>query len=195
MTREHTVTLDDERKRLDTALDDIVETLAEANSETATARRLMREARDLDQAGRAVDYLIEGDDEDDDSEAGPGDEGFAGYDPDATVTVRELDGEAWGRVEDRVATMASAQPGSGGVPGSSRNVYAAAGLVDAPFLNGVGSDVLGDKADAVASLTPAPGAQKWLESLVDDVGSVDEGNWQPLAERFAARANSTADSS
>lgn len=178
MTREHTVTLGDERDRLDGELDALVDRLADADAETATAKRLMREARDLDQAGQAVAALADE------------------HDPDATVTVRELDGEAWGRVEDRVATMASAQPGSGGVPGSSRNVYAAAGLVDAPFLNGVGQgDPLGDTTEAVASLTPAPGAQKWLESLVDDVGSVDEGNWQPLAQRFAARASSTADSS
>lgn len=172
MTREKTVTLGDERDRIDAELDELVDQLADADAETQGAQRLISEARDLDQSGAAVAALADE------------------YGDEATVTVRELDGEAWARMEDRVDTMRNAKAGPGGVPGSSRNVYAAAGLVDAPFLNGVGSDALGDKTGAVAELTPAPGAQKWLESLVDDVGSVDEGNWRPLVARLQGTLDS-----
>lgn len=177
MPRSTTRSLGDELERLDARLDDLVEHLADADPSTHTAQLLTNEARDIDQAGAAVDRLIED------------------HGEDATVTVQELDGDAWARFEDKVATLSSMKPGDGGVPGSQRNVYAASGLVRADFIDIAEDASLEETTRAIAALTPAPGVAKWLVGLIDDAGSVDTGNWSGLQARIVASGASNATSS
>jgi hypothetical protein len=125
--------------------------------------KLWSEAQDLDQAGEAVAALA----------ARHGDE--------ATVTVRGLTAGEIARVEDHLDD-------SDGGAGASRIAYAAAGLEDAPFLD---DDAVSLQARMEAIADEAVGVRVWIEELVDDVGSPDEGNWQPLAERLAATDTDT----
>lgn len=171
MTREKTVTLGDERDRLDARLDQLVDQLSDADKETNTAQALQREAIDLNECYQAVCALIDR------------------YGEDDEVTVRELDGRLWGEAWDRVDTVANSKAGPGGVPGTSLNVFAAQALVDAPFLNGQDPDNLTDMTTAVGEQTPAPGVQKWLDNLREDVSRVDTKNSKGLLERFAENAS------
>jgi len=183
MTTTTTRTLAEERDRLDQRRDELLERIdpddedAATDTDSASGQRLWRELNTVDQAGQAVGALI-----DRHGEA-------------AEVTVRPLNGDLYGRVEDRVDTLREFKKGPGGVPGSSRNVYAAAGLIEAPFMDGrveydglqrTAGPTLQDRTEAVASQTPAPGVAMWLEGLVNDVGQVETGNWQPLERRIAA---------
>lgn len=121
--------------------------------------KLWSEAQDLDQAGEAVAALA------------------ARYGEDATVTVQGLTAGEFARIEDHL-------DGDGGGAGASRIAYAAAGLEDAPFVAD-GATSLQDYMRAIAD--EAVGVRVWIEGLVDDVGSPDEGNWQPLAERLTGQ--------
>lgn len=160
---EETVTLGAELERLDSAVDDVAASLQDVEGDTASAQALRQYANDLDTQGAALAALVEK------------------YGTDATVTVRGLSAGEYARVEDRTAAMRDQSDQPGGLPGSSRNVFAAAGLVDAPFLE-TGADFDG-RVSAVAD--QSVGVAKWLESKVNDLTSVDEGNWTPLRERLA----------
>lgn len=161
---DETLVLGEERDRLDARLDELVSRLQDANPDTASADVLQHEANDLDVQGRGVSHLIDE------------------YGRDATVTVAGLSAGDFARVEDRAATMRSQHPGPGNLPGSSRNVFAAAVLVEAPFYTGDKTD-LDAKISAVAA--QPIGVVKWLESKGNDLTSVDSGNWTSFAERVA----------
>lgn len=163
-----TRTLQDEYDRLDARLDDLADQLADADAGAQTTQWLRSEAQEVNEALKAVATHIDR------------------HGADAEVEVQPLNGRLYGEVQDKVATLAAAKPGDGGVPGTSRNVYAAAGLVDAPFLDG-DADTLEARTDAVGEATPAPGVAMWLENLINDVGRLDEGNWQSLEQRLVDR--------
>lgn len=160
--REETIRLGDALDDLDEQLDQLAAQLSDVEDDTASAAVLQRAANEIDTQGTDLSGLVEE------------------YGADAEIVVRGLDAGEYARVEDRVAAMRAATDEPGGLPGSSRNVWAAAGLVDAPFLD--------DEADfdaaieTVASLDP--GVAKWLEARVNDLTSVSEGNWTPLRERL-----------
>jgi len=168
MTTTITRTLAQERDRLDARLDELADQLADADEDSSVADRMLAEAREVDSAGQAVAALI------------------AEHGEDAAVDVKRITAGDYARVEDRVSQMAAQVQGSGGVPGSSRNVYAAAGLADAPFLNGLSPDDLDGKIQAVAN--QSPGVAKWLENLINSVGESDTKNWTSLAERLGEKA-------
>lgn len=160
--REETIRLGDALDELDDRLDDLAASLQDAEDGTASAAVLQRSANEIDTQGADLAGLVEE------------------YGEDAEVTVRGLDAGEYARVEDRAAAMRAQADQPGGMPGSTRNVWAAAGLVDAPFLD---EDADFDqKIQAVASLDP--GVAKWLEARVNDLTSVSEGNWTPLRERL-----------
>lgn len=166
-----TVTLGEERDRLDEALDDLADILADADDSTS-GQRLRQRGNDLDQQGRGIAHLVDE------------------HGADAEVVVRGLDSGEFARVEDRVADIRAQREG-GQTPGAHRNVYAAMGIVDAPFADDPES--FDDRLDAVTDLPI--GATKWLYALVDDLTTVEEGNWTSLRERLQERrSNSTDDS-
>jgi len=155
ITQEKTVSLGAERERLAEELDELVTKLSDADDPPA---KLWSEAQDLDESGKAVSALAElhGEDE--------------------TVTVRGLTAGEYARVEDHVG---DADAGAG----ATRIAYAAAGLVDAPFLHADNMNL----EDRMAAIADQPvGVRIWLETIVNDLATPDEGNWRPLADRLAA---------
>lgn len=159
---EETRVLGEELERLDERLDELTERLDNADADTASAQVIRSAANDIDTQGGAVAYLVEE------------------YGADATITVRGLAAGEYARVEDRTAAMRAEADGVGSLPGSSRNVFVAAGLVDAPFYEGDPDDL-----DAkLAEVTSQPvGVVTYLEALINDLTTVSEGNWTRLAER------------
>lgn len=160
--REETIRLGDALDELDDQLDQLAASLQTAEDGTASAAVLQRSANEIDTQGADLSGLVDE------------------YGEDAEVTVRGLDAGEYARVEDRVAAMRAGTDEPGGLPGSSRNVWAAAGLVDAPFLD----DDAGFDAKIQTVAAQDPGVAKWLEARVNDLTSVSEGNWTPLRERL-----------
>lgn len=176
MARERTVTLGAERERLADQHDAVL-----AQDGAADADAIRYGATELAQRGAAVAGLIEE------------------YGADAEVTVRGLTAGRYARVEDRVATHRQRRDDLQAARGYHRNVYAAAGLVDAPFFDrDAAADRVGapnqerawadlatreqlDAAVAVVADQP-PGVVKWLHGLVDDVTG-GPGNWKPSSEQ------------
>lgn len=163
---QETRVLGDERDRLDAALDDMVDQLDAADSDTA-AQAIRQQAQEIDARGRGVAYLIDE------------------HGADAEVTVRGLAAGDYAEVEDRVAALRDQQGTDSALPGAHRNIFAAAGLVDAPFLpEDADTNSLDVRLDAVAD--QPTGVAKYLEAIVNDLTTVDEGNWKPLRERLVA---------
>ena len=169
-----TIRLGDELDRLDKQADEYAELMANADEEeSASAAALQQSANELDQQGRGVAYLA------------------AEYGEDAEVTVAGLDSGEFGRVEDRVAAIRAGRDDQSPTPGAHRNVYAATGLVDAPFLDldeEMGELSQRERIDRkLAAVTSQPvGVTKWLYRRVDDLSTVDEGNWRSFGERLPA---------
>lgn len=160
---QRTIRLAEAADRLDDLLDEYAAKLQAADPGTQSARALQRAANDIDQRGRGVAHLIDQ------------------HGTDATVTISGFDAGDYARAEDRVADLRADHDGSGGLPGATRNVWAATGLVDAPFVDaGAG---YAERLDAVTD--QPPGVVKWLEALINEESSV-EGNWTPLSERLGA---------
>lgn len=167
---EDTRTLGAERDRLQDRLDDLVETLDDAE-EGAQRQLLTREARDVDQAGQAVAALV------------------AEYGEDATVTVRGLDAIQYAAVENKTDEARATSSVDSGTPGTGRLAYAAHGLVDAPWFDDIDPGDLDAKIKSFAGLSP--GVRTWVEGLVDELGAVDEGNWRGF--RASIEGESTTD--
>lgn len=157
---EQTLRLGDELDRLAEQVDELEAQAADAD-DSASGDALRWSVNELDQQGAAVAELIDE------------------YGADAEVVVEPLDAGTYGRVEDRVASHRERSK-QASVQGYHRVVYAAAGLVDAPFHE---PDEDADAFDAaiatVASLNPA--AAKWLYARVDDLTTPDSGNWRTSA--------------
>lgn len=162
---------DPERLRLGDELDRLAERVneleaqAEDADDSASGDALRWSVNELDQQGAAVAELIDR------------------YGADAEVVVEPLDAGTYGRVEDRVASHRERSKQTS-VQGYHRVVYAAAGLVDAPFYDAGGpdedaNDPFDARIAAVAGLNPA--AAKWLYSRVDVLTTPDQGNWRASA--------------
>lgn len=165
--REQEVSLVDELEQLGRQADEVDGLFDEAD-DSASAETLQWSAAEIDQQGAAVAELIEK------------------HGADATVTVRGLTLGEFGRVEDRVEDFRRRKSGEAAA-GYERVVFAAAGLVDAPFFNREdvddppwedrsASERLDAKIKTVRGLDPALG--KWLYRVVDDETSPDQGNGQ-----------------
>lgn len=157
-----TLTLQAEIDRLAAEYDDTEADLTDLEADSARAASKQRYLGDLDQMGREVAALADA------------------HGEDATVTVRGLSAGEYAKVENRTAEAASNVSGSGGAPGSGRLVFAAAGLVDAPFYDGDEGD-LNAKLQALAE--QPVGVRKWLEDLVSERTVADEKNWRESAGR------------
>lgn len=146
--------------RLDDRLDELARSLADADDPAA----LRQVASGVDTQLGAVGWLIDR------------------HGDDATVTVRGLTAGEHAHVEDRLAAMRDAADGDT-IPGARTNVYAAAGLVDAPFLDAHDPDL----DAALATITDLPvGVAKWLEAEVNDRTTVEGNEHVGLATRLAA---------
>lgn len=147
---EDTLSFGAERDRLAEAVDDLQGRLAKADVGDEAADYSLNE---LNQQGRGVHWCIEE------------------YGPDAEVTVAALSAGEFARVEDRVHDAG---------PGVHRNVFAAAGLVDAPWLPERDGETDGEWLDTkVAAVADLPvGVVKWLYATVDERTTVGEGNWR-----------------
>lgn len=186
---ETTVELGAERERLSEKHDRIQEMRADGDNTSAIA--LNYTANEVSQMGAAVSYLIEGD---------AGDGGFDGHGADASVTVKGLTSGLYARVTDRVETVRQQRDDIQSSRGIHENIFAAAGLVDAPFVDfdeaaaavtrhGDDRDYadldestkLDARVHAVTQLPP--NVTKWLYSLVDDETGVGEGNWKTSTEQ------------
>lgn len=164
--REKTVVLEQEADRLDAELDDVAETLSDADPGTPGAKLLQQEGNNLEAALAGVHHLI------------------AEHGPDAEVTVGALDAGEFAQVEDRAAAMRAQTDQPGGLPGARRNVFAAVALRDAPFL-----DENPDLDARINAVTSQPrGVVLWLEDLNNDLSTVSEGNFKRFAERLTANS-------
>jgi len=163
-----TYTLRDERERLDERLDELADRAADAD-EGAGERAVMQVAREVEIRLQGVQHLINE------------------YGADGTVTVKALTAGDTAEIEDRAAGYRTQTDHTGGVPGARRNLTAASGLQDAPFL-----DDPDDFDDRLAAVSEQPtGVVKWLRARAEDLASVDEGNVQSFDERLAARSSET----
>ncbi|MEA5387125.1 hypothetical protein VB779_08690 [Haloarculaceae archaeon H-GB11] len=177
---ERTVRLGEAFEQLNEQLDELAVRLGEADANTQSGQALQNLATETEQKLAGVDYLIHT-------------AGGDGYGEDATVTVKGLGAGSYARMEDRVDDHRASRDGPGQAPGGRRKVFAASGLVDAPFADI--PDV--DDADvtesqrfeaALAALSDDSlpvGVEKWIEGLVSTESSV-EGNFEPLSARLAA---------
>jgi len=146
--------------RLDDRLDELVWSLVDADNPAA----LRPVASGVETQLGAVGWLIDR------------------HGDDATVTVRGLNAGEHAYVENQLAAMREEADGDT-VPGAKTNVYAAAGLVDAPFLDAHDPDL----DPALATITDLPvGVAKWLEAEVNDRTTVEGNEHVGLATRLAA---------
>lgn len=161
--RERTVVLADARDRLDARLDELADKIVAADDPSA----LQSVASQVETRLSGVAYLC------------------GEYDPEASVTVRGLTAGDYARVEDRLARMREEAPGDR-LPGASTNVFAAAGLVAAPFVDERDPDL--DDALPVVANQPV-GVAKWLEHLVNEETTVGDEDFRGLGARLSARAS------
>jgi hypothetical protein len=155
-----TLRLGDERDRLDSRLDELADQIVNADEPAA----LRQVASQVETRLSGLAYLVDE------------------YGADATVTVRGLTAGEYARVEDRLAAM-RAEASADSVPGAQTNLFAAAGLVDAPF-----ADDCDDLDAALAVVADQPvGVAKWLYAQVDDRTGVEGNGYEPLSERLADR--------
>jgi hypothetical protein len=158
-----TYVLGDERDRLDDRLDTLADQAAGGDEEA------IDEARDVESHLAGVIW------------------GIDQYGADAEVRVGGLTTGEMAEVRDRTAAAREESKqfgGHGQVDGAATTFYTAAGVLDAPFVDGTAS------VDALAPTVANelhPQFTQWLESRIDDVTSVDSGNVTPFAERLAAR--------
>lgn len=166
-----TFVLGDERDRLDDRLDELADEFVEMGENNPLRPRHAAEADEVENHLDALDWACEA------------------LGAEEEVVVRGLSAGEHARVVDWVDEHMR-----GGGPGSRQNVLVAAGLVDAPFLD-VESDGDAESDDAGPSIEDAlpavaslpPGFRDWLQSCVDDLTTVSEGNSQSFDERIRAR--------
>lgn len=166
-----TLRLGDEIERLAEEYDR-VEAMGDEADDSASGQAVRWSLNELDQQGAAVAELADE------------------HGRDATVTIRGLTAGEFGRVEDRVDAARQRRDGAPSMQGYHRVVYAAAGLVEAPFFDPdavtgpdwasrTPSERLDAKTETVADLNI--GLVKWLYARIDDQTTPDEGNWRASA--------------
>lgn len=188
-----TLTLGDELVRLADREATVRDRLADLGDDAPERQRYVRELDDIEQEGAEVHWLIDGDDH-----------GFDGYGPDATVTVRGLHAGEYAEVNNRTSDANARSTSQGGVPGTGRLIFAARGLVDAPFLGDghpyidrtLEASNFDDRLAALAGTGDGDGlpigVQKWLEDLVNDRTVGDRGNWRSAADDYGGRSSDAA---
>jgi len=159
-----TYVLSAERERLADRDDDLAGQLKDADDSTS-ADHIRTLRQEVQAQGRGVAHLIDE------------------HGPEKTVTVAALDAGEYALVEDRVAAMA--QRSQGQAQGYQRNVFAAAGLRDGPFVDDdlTGHDSPRQRLDAALEIVTGlpPGVVKWLHSRVNEETKLDQGNWKASA--------------
>lgn len=173
MTRERTVTLGEALAELDERMDDLVAKHAEAEPDSAYAERLEQRAAKVKQQGEGVAHLVEH------------------HGEDAAVTVAGLTAEMQATAHNVVADIRESTPHEH-VPGSRRDVIAAVGLQDAPFLDGDEVRPGEDELDATlrALGQQPPGVATWLYSEVNDLSGGD-GNFPGFVARLQAGSDAS----
>lgn len=157
------VTLSEEKQRLDDRLEELADKIVQADDPTA----LRSVGAQVETRLSGVAYLV------------------AQHGADGVVTVRGLTAGDYAEVEDRLAQMRT-EAGQEDLPGASTNVFAAGGLVDAPFLPAADNDL--SLADRVRIIADQPvGVAKWLESRVNDLTTVEGNGYVGLDRRIAAK--------
>jgi hypothetical protein len=155
---QETLTLSEEHQRLDNRLEDLADKIVQADDPAA----LRSVGAQVETRLSGVAYLA-------------GEHG-----PDATVTIRGLTAGDYAEVEDRLAQM-RAEAGQEELPGASTNLFAAGGLVTAPFIED--NPPLEDRLAAVAD--QPVGVAKWLESRVNELTTVEGNGFKRLDRRIA----------
>jgi len=159
----------DERDRLNSELDDLADTIVDGDHEKAV-NLLKQRASSLETQLSGVCWLIDQ------------------YGGDSQVVVAGLDAGEYAQVQDRVEQIRATSDGRGNTPGARRNVFAAMGLQEAPFLSNDATSI-DDRLEAVTDGKPL-GVTEWLESRVNDLTTVDSGNFTRFRERLADRSDS-----
>jgi hypothetical protein len=173
---ETTLVLGDEIDRLADQYDR-VEAMGEDADDSTSGQAVRWSLNELDQQGNALAALADE------------------HGRDAVVTVRGLTAGEFGRVEDRVDAARARRDDGASMQGYHRVVYAAAGLVEAPFFKPddvanppwderTARQQLDAKIETVAGLNI--GLAKWLYSRVDEETTPDAGNWKPSSEQRSA---------
>lgn len=160
--------------RLDARLDELADTVSDEQPDddsdaTEAYQEAVQEARDVDQHYKGVLWAVEQ------------------WGADAEVVLAPLATGAHAQVLDYSMDLKQNQVGGpDSIQGSRRLFFVAAGLEDAPFLDG-GEDI----EARVGELSGLPNQfTGWLHSEVDDISSPDvEGNG--FAERLQARNDPT----
>jgi hypothetical protein len=153
-----TLTIGDEFRRLDNRLDDLTDKIATAD-ETAAVEQI---AASVETQLSGVAHLREE------------------YGPDATVEIESHTAGDIARIEDEIAKRQE-QRGQSTLPGTRMNLFVAAGLVDAPFL-----DADADHDETLVTVADQPvGVVRWLRARINEETTVSEGNWKSLDERLA----------
>jgi len=164
-----TYTLGDEQDQLDARLDDLADRAADGED-------VIEEAQEAESHLAGVLW------------------GIQEYGADAEVTVGGLTTGEMAEVRDRTAAArneAAQFGGHGQVDGAASTFFVAAGVLDAPFVDG---DASVDALTSVVASELHPQFTQWLEAKVDEETSVDAGNVTPFAERVAARSTEATDS-
>lgn len=195
MIDKKTLVLGKERERLAKQHDTVVDALDDAD-DSASASAVRYSENQIAQMGAAVAYLIEGDDSPESD--------FEGYGSDASVTIKGLSSGEYALVGDRVDSRQQQRDDISSTNHLHRNLYAAAGLVEAPFFDkseaadavtddnrGWGELTLSEQLDArVAIVEDLPvGVTKWIHSRVDELTSVGVGNWKQSSEQHKESAD------
>jgi hypothetical protein len=173
MTEQTTLVLEEEIERLADQYDQL-EAMREDSDDSASGEAVRWSLNEIDQQGAALARLADE------------------HGRDATVTIQALSAGLYGRVEDRVATARARRDDGASMQGYHRVVYAAAGLVGAPFFDTsevadppwperTAREQLDAKIATVADLRPA--VAKWLYSRVDEATTPEQGNWRPSSEQ------------
>jgi len=162
---EHTVTLREAIDDVDAQLDELADRMLDAEAGTAAAQTVSQLVSDAEDALDGLAWLAER------------------HGPDAEITVRGLSAGQQAKLDDRHADLRAERQAPGNAPGSHRQVKAATGLVDAPF---IASDA--DYQERLAALADQPvGVVRWIESEVEEATSLEGNGYEPFVARLRAR--------
>ncbi|NEU57101.1 hypothetical protein [Halorussus sp. MSC15.2] len=169
MTRNETrIDFAEERDRLDAKLDELAEVVAETDEESVEHEEAVMEANQIE------------------SQFLPGLHWASEEFDDSTVRIGGLTTGERGRVLDRVRAAQRQQvgfdPAEGPPEGLATPFWCAAGIEEAPFLDGHEFET---KVRAVRSLPPQFTA--WLEHRIDDLTTLDHDTGNSFAARVEAK--------
>lgn len=162
-----TYDLEEERDRIDTKLDELADEVAELDEDNPLRGRKAEEANSLERHLTGIQWALTPDEEED-------------RDPYTEVTLGSLTAGEHADVRDSATSVSKTSHKSS--EGSSMILYAAKGVVEAPFLpDSAGYDA---KIGNVSNLQPQ--FVEWLAERVDELTTPDvEGNG--FGERVAER--------